>query len=66
MSLTQKTESTKKPKKQEAGGLLETAKTLVYALLIAMAIRTVAFEPFNIPSASMIPTLLIGDFLFVS
>jgi signal peptidase I len=50
----------------EAGGLLETVKTLVYAGLIAMVIRTVAFEPFNIPSGSMIPTLLIGDFVFVS
>ena len=53
-------------KPQQAGGWLETVKTLVYALLIAMAVRTVAFEPFNIPSGSMIPTLLVGDFLFVS
>jgi signal peptidase I len=50
----------------KSGGLLELAKTLVYALVIAWGIRTVAFEPFNIPSASMVPTLLVGDFLFVS
>ena len=50
----------------QAGGILETVKTLVYAGLIALGIRTVAFEPFNIPSGSMIPTLLIGDFVFVS
>jgi signal peptidase I len=50
----------------QAGGLLETVKTLVYAGLIAVVVRTLAFEPFNIPSGSMIPTLLIGDFLFVS
>ncbi len=49
-----------------SGGLLENVKTIVYALLIALGIRTVAFEPFNIPSGSMIPTLLVGDYLFVS
>ena len=44
----------------------ELAKTLFYAGLIAFGVRTAAFEPFNIPSGSMIPTLLIGDFLFVA
>ena len=48
------------------GGFVETVKTLVYAVLIAVGIRTVAFEPFNIPSGSMLPTLLVGDYLFVS
>lgn len=53
------------PRKREAT-LLENVKTIVYAVLIAIGIRTVAFEPFNIPSGSMIPTLLKGDYLFVS
>ncbi len=44
----------------------DTIKTIVYALLIALVVRTVAFQPFNIPSGSMIPTLLVGDYLFVS
>jgi signal peptidase I len=52
--------------KKSSGGILETVKTVVYAVLIALVVRTVAYEPFNIPSGSMVPTLLIGDYLFVS
>jgi signal peptidase I len=46
--------------------VFETARTLVYAIAIALAVRTFLFEPFNIPSGSMKPTLLVGDYLFVS
>ena len=53
-------------KKKSAGGVVETVKTVVYAVLIALVVRTVAYEPFNIPSGSMVPTLLVGDYLFVS
>ncbi len=55
--------------KPESGSLREIwelAKTLFWAVVIAIGVRTFAFEPFNIPSGSMIPTLLIGDYLFVS
>lgn len=44
----------------------DTIKTVFYAVIIAILIRTFMFEPFKIPSASMYPTLYIGDFLFVS
>jgi signal peptidase I len=49
-----------------SGGTAETIKTLVYAIVIALFIRTFFFEPFNIPTGSMVPTLLVGDYLFVS
>ncbi len=45
---------------------MDTIRTVFYAVLIAIFVRTVAYEPFNIPSGSMIPTLLVGDYLFVS
>lgn len=45
---------------------VEFIKTILYAVLIAVGIRTFAYEPFNIPSGSMLPTLLVGDYLFVS
>ena len=47
-------------------GIVETIKTVVYALLIAGVFRTLFFQPFWIPSESMKDTLLIGDFLFVN
>jgi len=53
------------PAKPEGESWIETVKTVVYALLIALVIRTFLFQPFNIPSASMEGTLLIGDYLFV-
>ena len=53
-------------KAKSDGGILETVKTVVYALLIAGIFRTLFFQPFWIPSGSMKETLLIGDFLFVN
>ena len=46
--------------------ILENIKTLVYALIIALIIRSFFFQPFYIPSSSMEPNLLVGDRLFVS
>ena len=48
------------------GGVVETFKTVFWALVIAGIFRTVFFQPFWIPSGSMKDTLLIGDFLFVN
>jgi signal peptidase I len=52
--------------KKATGGIGETIKTIIYAIVIALFIRTFFYEPFSIPSASMVPTLLVGDYLFVS
>lgn len=51
-------------KKQNA--LWENIKVIIQALLLAMVIRTVFFQPFTIPSGSMMPTLLVGDYIFVN
>jgi signal peptidase I len=48
------------------GGIGETVKVVIQALVIALVVRTFLFQPFNIPSGSLIPTLLVGDYLFVS
>ena len=46
--------------------IFENIKTLLGALLIAILIRSLLFQPFYIPSSSMEPTLLVGDRIFVS
>ena len=59
MSVAEKTE-------KKSGGLGETVNVIVQALLLALVIRTLLFQPFSIPSGSMRPTLLEGDYLFVT
>ena len=52
--------------KAAESGWRETVKIVVHALILAMIVRIFFYQPFNIPSGSMKPTLLVGDYLFVS
>ncbi len=56
----------KAKKANKQGGLTETIRIVIHALILAMIVRVLFFQPFNIPSGSMKPTLLVGDYLFVS
>ena len=53
-------------RKLRGSSLAENVRTIGYALLIALFIRALLFQPFFIPSSSMESTLLIGDYLFVA
>ena len=53
-------------KSAEANEWVEIIKTIVYALLIALVLRVLLFQPFTIPSASMEPNLFEGDYIIVS
>jgi signal peptidase I len=55
-----------KTKDKEEGVVWETVSVVLQALLLAVILRTFLFQPFNIPSGSMKPTLLVGDYIFVS
>ena len=55
-----------KKNKKNVGPIYELINTLVVALLLAGLIRTILFQPFWIPTGSMKPNLLVGDFLFVN
>lgn len=56
---------TPKPVEKEKDDATELLKAMAVAAVIALVIRSFLFEPFNIPSSSMYPNLLIGDYLFV-
>ena len=52
--------------RRKSGGFADMMKTLLQVILLALVVRSFAYEPFNIPSKSMQPTLLVGDFIVVS
>ena len=53
-------------KETPGSSLWDTVRVIIHALLLALVVRIFLYQPFNIPSGSMIPTLLVGDYLFVS
>ena len=66
-AVTTASESAPAPKAQTpTAEAVEIAKTVIYALLIALVIRVLLFQPFTIPSASMEPNLLQGDYIIVT
>ncbi|HEY0836815.1 MAG TPA: signal peptidase I, partial [Azospirillum sp.] len=52
--------------KKADGSWVDTAKTMGLAVVLALGVRTAVADPFHVPSESMEPTLLVGDFLFAN
>ena len=52
--------------KKEKSELSETLSTIIWAVVIALVLRTFLFQPFHIPSGSMLPTLMKGDYIITS
>jgi signal peptidase I len=60
------TDAAEPGKAKKKGGLAETTRFLLLFLLFAILLRTFIVAPFSIPSGSMMPRLMIGDYLFVA
>lgn len=65
VSLSRNQEEAREPPMNAREEWMEFARTAAIAVILALLIRTFLFEPFNIPSGSMKPTLEVGDYLFV-
>src|SRR3546814_8759950 len=55
-----------RPAEKKEGGLRETTRFLMLLFLFALILRSFIVAPFSIPSGSMLPTMMIGDYLFVA
>jgi signal peptidase I len=64
--MSQNVQSAQPEKSGAVHETIEIVKTIVYALLIALVLRVIFFQPFTIPSASMEPNLYEGDYVIVS
>jgi signal peptidase I len=65
--MSENVQSAQTPDKSGAANeFVEIVKTIVYALLIALVLRVIFFQPFTIPSGSMEPNLYEGDYIIVS
>jgi signal peptidase I len=65
--MSENVQAAQSPQKSSAAReMVEIVKTVVYALLIALVLRVLLFQPFTIPSASMEPNLYQGDYIIVS
>src|SRR3546814_17135724 len=55
-----------RPAEKKEGGLRETTRFLLLLFLFALILRSFIVAPFSIPSGSMLPTMMIGDYLLVA
>ena len=64
--MASRAKSGSKGRPAKGGGIAETGRFLVFLFLAAVILRTFILAPFMIPSGSMLPTMMIGDYLFVA